>query len=229
MTTSITLENKMTLKFAPNNSKMGELPNISTSSLENQFCGGMCKQKSNICSHCYARKLLKMYPASKEMYSENYKILTTYTLSKNDLELIGKKLAYTTYLRFEAYGEIETIANGGLIQLKNYCNIAKELQKYKVKCVLWSKNIATLKEYFKKNKKPRNLKIIISSYKVNEKIDLKTLPRILKKSTTFTVYSKDHPKIKERNCFGGDGSVTCSNCLICYKTKLKEIIEALRA
>ena len=30
---------------------------------------------------------------------------------------------------FEAYGEIETIANGGLIQLKNYCNIAKELQK----------------------------------------------------------------------------------------------------
>ena len=50
MTTSIKLENKMTLKFAPNNSKMGELPNISTSSLENQFCGGMCKQKNNICS-----------------------------------------------------------------------------------------------------------------------------------------------------------------------------------
>ena len=70
MTTSITLENKMTLKFAPNNSKMGELPNISTSSLENQFCGDMCKQKNNICSHCYARKLLKMCQASKEMYSE---------------------------------------------------------------------------------------------------------------------------------------------------------------
>ena len=46
----------------------------------------------------------------------------------------------------------------------------------------------------------------------------------MRKSTTFTVYSKDHPKIKERNCFGGDGSITCSNCLICYKTKLKEIL-----
>ena len=108
----------------------------------------------------------------------------------------------------------KTLDNGGFIQKGN--PEARKEEKKDVKKV-------------KKNKKPRNLKIIISSYKVNEKIDLKTLPRILRKSTTFTVYSKDHPKIKERNCFGGDGSVTCSNCLICYKTKLKEIIEALRA
>lgn len=228
MTTSIKLENGSTLKFAPNNSKMGELPNISTSSLENEFCNGMCNQQRNICKKCYARKLLKMYKSSREMYKENYKILTSYILSKKDLETLGKKLAYTTYLRFEAYGEIETIKNGGLIQLKNYCNIAKELNKYKVKCVLWSKNIATLKAYFKKNKKPRNLKIIVSSPIVNERIDLSTLPRVLKKSTTFTVYSKDNEKVKERNCFGGDGNTTCSNCLICYKTKIKEIIELLR-
>ena len=228
MTTSIKLENGSTLKFAPNNSKMGELPNISTSSLENEFCNGMCKKQGNICKKCYARKLLKMYKSSKKMYGDNYNILTKYILSKKDIEAIGKKLAYTNYLRFEAYGEIETIKKGGLVQLKNYCNIAKELQKYKVKCVLWSKNLATLKAYFKKNKKPKNFKIIISSPLVNEKIDLSNLPRILRKSTTFTVYTKDNEKVKERNCFGGDGNITCSNCLICYRTKIKEIIELLR-
>lgn len=228
MTTSIKLENGSTLKFAPNNSKMGELPNISTSSLENEFCNGMCKTQGNICKKCYARKLLKAYKSSKKMYGDNYNILTKYILSKKDIEAIGRKLAYTNYLRFEAYGEIETIRKGGLVQLKNYCNIAKELQKYKVKCVLWSKNLATLRAYFKKNKKPKNLKIIISSPLVNEKIDLSNLPRILRKSTTFTVYTKDNEKVKERNCFGGDGNITCSNCLICYRTKIKEIIELLR-
>lgn len=224
----IKLENGETLRVSPNNSKMGELPNISTSSLENSFCANMCENKNNVCSHCYARKFLKLYKNMYSVYKNNYDILTKYQLSKQDLFKIGKELAYTNYLRFEAYGEIESVKNGGLIQLDNYCKIAKELKKYKITCVLWSKNLATLKEYFKKHKKPRNFKIIISSPIVNQKINLENMPRILKKASTFTVYSKDNEKIKDRNCYGGVGDMTCSKCLICYRSKIKEIIEALR-
>lgn len=227
-TINVQLENKKILKIATSNAKTGELPNISTSCLENRFCRNMQKQDGNVCYNCYAKKTLEIYPPSTRMYTNNYNILTSYALSKQDLFKIGKHLAYTSYLRFEAYGEIETIHNDGLTQLDNYCKIAKELHKYKVKCVLWSKNITTLKEYFKHHKKPKNFKIIISSYRVNEKIDLKTLPKILRKCTTFTVYSKNHEKIKDRNCYGGTGDITCSNCLICYKDKIKEIIEELR-
>lgn len=227
-TINVQLENKKILKIATDNSKMGELPNISTSCLANAFCSNMQKQKDNVCSNCYAKGMLTRYPHSDKMYLNNYNILTTYNLSKQDLFKIGKHLAYTNYLRFEAYGELENISNGGLIQLDNYCKIAKELQKYKIKCVLWSKNLTILKEYFKHHKKPKNFKIIISSYKVNEKIDSKTLPKILRKSTTFTVYDKGHKKLQDRNCYGGTGKITCSNCLICYKDKIKEIIEELR-
>lgn len=215
------------LFISPQNSKMGDIPSISTSSLECSFCQDMQAKKDNVCSKCYARKILKLYKNARETAKNNYDLLTSRKLTKEECKAIAKGVANHKYVRFEAFGEIEKGLKG-LTQIENYYNIAKESKKYNVTFILWTKNIKILNLFFANNPMLKNLKIILSSYQVNKPLNRDTLPDYLKECKIFTVVNNDSPLMAKRNCYGGTNGVTCSTCQLCYASRIKDIIEALR-
>ena len=215
------------LFISPSNSKMGDIPSISTSSLKCSFCEDMQKQKDNVCSKCYARKILKLYKNARETADNNYNLLTSRLLTKKECQAIAKGVANHKYVRLEAFGEIEK-GEKGLTQIENYYNIAKESKKYNVTFILWTKNIKILNQFFKDKTMLKNLKIILSSYQVNKPLNRDTLPDYLKECKIFSVISRDNPLIKKRNCYGGENGVTCATCQLCYASRIKDIFEALR-
>ena len=193
--------------------KMEGIGSLSTSCTKNKFCQKRKENPENICHYCYANTILHMREGCRKNCEKNSEILTSRILEKSELPILN----YSVF-RFEAFGDLENET-----QLINYFNICKANKR--TDFALWTKNPAIVDKVIKKGyKKPRNLQIVLSSLKVNEKADANKWKFIDK---VFTVYSDDYIKKNEIkiNC----GAKSCVSCQKCYhKNKYKEINEKLK-
>lgn len=184
------------------NGKMDGVWSLSTSCVLNPQCkknAGVC---GSICSKCYARNMIKMYSDLDKVLEKNTEILTGSILDV--VPLLPCK-----YFRFEAFGDLMNET-----QFINYLNIAK--YNPDTNCAIWSKNPHIIDNVFKQGyKKPKNLKIIISSLFINLCIDYSKIYTWC--DASFTVYDKGYAS--QNNIAINCGGRCCATCTggKCYK------------
>lgn len=180
--------------------KMESIPSISTSCLANPFCLQRMKDGDSICAHCFAETTLNRYKdCGKNMLSNTY-LLTESIL---DLDLLPK-FPNVRIVRIESFGDVANVT-----QAINYCNLCKVNPL--VTFAWWSKNVAIIAKAFDMVGKPKNVILIESSPKVNEK---KTASSHYV-DKVFTVYSKEY--IIENNLDINCGARCCATCGRCYR------------
>lgn len=164
------------------------------------------KNKVPVCYWCYAQGGMFNVPAVRACYERNTYILDNGTLSYlPDFDARRKN----TPVRYSTHGDLSSWNC-----LDNYCLIAKANSK--TKFVLLTKNIELCDEYFKRNAKPKNLFVNVSSFLVN--VELKNAFKKYKwVDNVFTVYDKCYAVEHgiEQNCLCYNGS--CKDCQRCAK------------
>jgi len=173
------------------NGKMQGMVSINTSSLDNQFCKAMSLVKDSICSKCYSNQMLKMYKTAQECFRRNGELLSSKELEPAQIPFLN----YHT-VRFNAFGE--------LINKQHFINLVKIAEHNpKTTFTLWTKRMDLV------SKRPKNMIIIQSSYKINVKDEKHPLA-----TKTFTVYNDD----TSINCKG-----PCATCMKCYNKSNKTV------
>lgn len=184
--------------------KMKGIRSIGTSCANNPHCIKRRADGYSVCSHCYAATYMTMRTALKEHLEDNAKIL-----AKTLLE--GREIPVTNDLiyRFESFGDLYNATH-----LKNYVRIA-ERNPYTV-FALWTKNVWILDEVFNGEgiKKPKNMKIVVSSPLLNKVLELDK-EKYWMVDHIFTVYDKKFIAANDVdiNC----GARSCLNCKKCYE------------
>ena len=184
--------------------KMAGMPAITTSLLCNENCSRLSSIIGTVCQKCYAIKYLNSRPNVKRVYEENTKLLSSSLIPKNQLPFIN-----AAYCRLESFGDIVNATH-----LQNYINLVKKNNH----CVfsLFTKNYTVVFDYFKKNKQPKNLSIVISSLLINEPFNVDFLKETnLNNVKIFTVYTKAYAN--GNNVVINCGKTRCIDCLRCYK------------
>lgn len=181
--------------------KMINMVSLNTSSLSNKFCQSMAK-KDLVCKDCYSNRLLKMYKTAEVAFTNNGKILSNSILPNEKLPYFN---AHT--VRFNAYGEL--INMNHLVNLMNTCRKNKHTN-----FTLWTKKSGLVWKYLRDYPKPKNLTLVYSSEKVNERGKLP-----LHFDKVFTVYSKDNKGKSFINC----GDKPCFECMKCYDPKNRTV------
>ena len=184
--------------------KMAGMPAITTSLLCNENCNRLSNIIGTVCQKCYAIKYLNSRPNVKRVYEENTKLLSSSLIPKNQLPFIN-----AAYCRLESFGDIVNATH-----LQNYINLVKKNNH----CVfsLFTKNYTVVFNYFKKNKQPNNLSIVISSLLINEPFNVDYLKETnLNNVKIFTVYTKAYAN--GNNVVINCGKTRCIDCLRCYK------------
>lgn len=194
--------------------KLEGMESIGTVCTCNEFCLERMKKNDSVCSHCYAERLAKLRKTMRVALEENYALLTTRVLDDEELPRIRNRQIF----RFEAFGDL---ANA--IQLENYVNIARKNKD--TVFGLWTKNTWILQAYFANHKKPSNLRIVVSSPKLNVPMILpQTLAPIV--DHIFTVY--DAKTIASEAVNINCGGRKCADCKQCYKKSAFYINEKLK-
>ena len=123
------------------------------------------------------------------------------------------------YFRFESFGDLNND-----IQLTNYMNIAKTFKNCNF--ALWTKHYNLLLTWLKNHKAPKNIRLILSSPKINGSINdmlLDVFKKYHKNTISFNVTS--NKKDSNINC----GKRKCINCLNCYKKGVaNNVLELLK-
>lgn len=190
------------------NGKLAEFRAISVNTLTNDFCKMMHNVGSKneiICTFCYSWALLQGFRKNiAEALQRNTEILSKKILDKKDLPFIND-----AYFRFNAHGELINSTH-----LKNLVNIAR--LNSGTTFALWSKRKGIVKDFFSKNKMPKNLILVYSNPKINN-VGIKVPPFFHK---VFNNVEKNH-MVEKQNCTGQ----RCKDCLMCYnKNNGKDII-----
>lgn len=86
--------------------KMNGIPTITTSMLCNPICEQRAKDETSVCAHCYARRGLAIYPAARNRYAENTKILSSHDLEVYELPVLNSSIA-----RFESHGDLVNVTH----------------------------------------------------------------------------------------------------------------------
>ena len=184
--------------------KMAGMPTITTSLFCNTNCLRLSNIKGTVCEKCYAVKYLNLRPNVRYVYNKNTYLLKDSIIPRNQLPFIN-----AAYCRLESFGDIVNATH-----LQNYINIVKKNNH----CVfsLFTKNYAVVFDYFKKNKQPKNLSIVISSLLINEPFNVDFLKETnLNNVKIFTVYTKTYAN--GNNVVINCGKTRCIDCLRCYK------------
>ena len=184
--------------------KMAGMPTITTSLFGNTNCLRLSNIKGTVCEKCYAVKYLNLRPNVRYVYNKNTYLLKDSIIPRNQLPFIN-----AAYCRLESFGDIVNATH-----LQNYINIVKKNNH----CVfsLFTKNYAVVFDYFKKNKQPKNLSIVISSLLINEPFNVDFLKETnLNNVKIFTVYTKTYAN--GNNVVINCGKTRCIDCLRCYK------------
>lgn len=184
--------------------KMYGMQSLSTSCTGNLLCVKNAKIKNSICSKCYSQTMAKRYKSLDAKLERNAAELTQRILPISELPYIN-----TAYFRLEAFGDLHNET-----QLINYINLVKKNKH--VKFALWSKNYKLIIDYFRDNKCPKNLNIIISSMFINKPMSTKPFEAVGLKCKVFTVY--DLKYVQENAVDINCGARSCLSCLKCYKT-----------
>lgn len=194
-------------KYKKGKNKMEGMVSLSTSSICNSFCERMSKNKSLICSSCYARKLESFRKTSiGDVFYRNGLILKN-RLNSSDIPLLKPR----TY-RFNSFGELL-----GVNHYKNLLAIA-EANPDSI-FALWTKRA----DIIRRNKLVLpNMIHVYSSPKLNKVKDAG--PEFDK---IFTVFNTS---------FVRDNNITinckqqCKNCMLCYThNDVRFVNEALRS
>lgn len=190
--------------------KMTGMWSLSTSCLCNKYCLARMKDPDSICSKCYSERQMEWQENLRIKLYRNTLILTT-------IEIPVKLMPRFNVMkgRFESHGELNNV-----IQIKNFFNLCKANPG--TIFALWTKNTFLFPEARKQGvRKPKNLIIIESSFKINEV----TKPSDPWVDKVFTVFNKKFAREHgiEINC-GGRCCMTCETD--CYKkNKVKGKVE----
>lgn len=190
--------------------KMTGMWSLSTSCLCNKYCLARMKDPNSICSKCYSERQMEWQENLRIKLYRNTLILTT-------IEIPVKLMPRFNVMkgRFESHGELNNV-----IQIKNFFNLCKANPG--TIFALWTKNTFLFPEARKQGvRKPKNLIIIESSFKINEV----TKPSDPWVDKVFTVFNKKFAREHgiEINC-GGRCCMTCETD--CYKkNKVKGKVE----
>lgn len=204
---SVTLyQSKYTTNFSPvytsenMSGKMSGIPSISTAVCCNPICAARAKDPESICAHCFAMNTVARYSALREHLIDNYNLLTSRLLGKDELPIFGNVRA----VRFESFGDLANVT-----QAVNYLNIARANPN--VVFTIWTKNPEFLHHAIWRDGKPANLICILSSEKTNVIRDASAYNWV---DHVFTVYDPEYIKANniEINC----GARSCATCMKCY-------------
>lgn len=190
--------------------KMTGMWSLSTSCLCNKYCLARMEDPDSICSKCYSERQMEWQENLRIKLYRNTLILTTIEIP---VELMPRFNVMKG--RFESHGELNNV-----IQIKNFFNLCKANPG--TIFALWTKNTFLFPEARKQGvRKPKNLIIIESSFKINEV----TKPSDPWVDKVFTVFNKKFAREHgiEINC----GGRSCMNCETdCYKkNKVKGKVE----
>ena len=174
---------------------------VSTSVLMNPICQARAKDPESICSKCYAAATASRYSGLADALETNYKILNGFLIS----ELAWSTLAWPTTngdARIESFGDVASVTCA-----RNYLRIIKTHPH--LNFAVWTKNPGIWKAAIKaEGGKPKNMKYILSSNKVNEPQEFDAESMALA-DHRFTVH--DNNSNVTINC-GGRKCATCRRC-----------------
>lgn len=180
--------------------KMEGMQSLSTSCKQNPYCEKRSQIKGSICEKCFAMAMMKRYKALDPCMAKNGEVLSTEIIPENELPILN-----VAFFRFESFGDL--INENHLI---NYFNICKKNPD--THFALWTKNPFIIENAIKMgHEKPENLKIVLSSPKLNEETDIKKWSFVDK---VFTVYDPEY--IKKHNIEINCGGRKCIECKRCY-------------
>lgn len=180
--------------------KMSGIPTITTSMLCNPICAKRSQNESSVCSHCYAKRGLAIYPAARVRYEEN-----TLQLSGHDLQQFEIPYINSTIARFESHGDLINVTHA-----KNYIRIANANPWCTF--AIWTKNAGFLNFAIRELGKPENLICILSSDTLNTPTEsYKRFPWVDK---VFTVYDKQY--LQNESVSINCGAKSCLTCRKCY-------------
>lgn len=201
---------------------MLNIPSISTSALNNEYCTGRQGCGLAKAGKCYAQKYLKMRPTLADKCARNTAFYTTVNLNDNDIPRINAAIA-----RFESFGELENVQ-----QFKNYCTIAWNNEHCNFS--IWTKRPEIIKAYDAAGGiLPDNLNIILSSHTINKSdIDFYRANYSGLFDAVFTVYTKEYAQKHNIKIDCIPGRAACINCRKCYskairdhKTEINELLK----
>lgn len=183
--------------------KLAGFYSISTSVLMNRFCQSRAKDPKSICSKCYAANGASRYSGLALCIETNYFILNGWLISENAWKALPLQTT-NGYFRIESHGDVASVTC-----CRNYIRIIKTHPW--MNFGIWTKNFALWQRAFEIEGKPENCTFIVSSDKVNHKIDLTGKKAAAYADHTFTVYDKkfiekNHVEI---NC----GAKSCQSCI----------------
>jgi hypothetical protein len=148
----------------------------------------------------------KMYCNLSQALVQNYRVLTTQVIPVEKWPLLNYLM-----FRLESFGDVQNET-----QLQNYVNFCK--RNPRVQFTIWTKNTAIFGRYFKKNEKPKNLIVIVSSPFINKAIDIRDYPFADK---VFTVYDKAYAAANK--IVTGCSRLSCNACQKCYNKRDKTV------
>lgn len=187
--------------------KMKGMVGIGTSVKLNPFCKLNQLCENAICKDCYAENMRK---------SVAYKLaLNTYVLCTYEFSIEQIPVLNTYQFRFESFSDLMNDT-----QAKNYLNIS--LKNPHVKKGIWSKRPEILHRNIMQHCngiKPQNLSIVVSSLKVNERLENVRSLYILANGESmvnhvFTVYSAEYAIAHSITIQCGNS--VCLHCGLCY-------------
>ncbi len=176
--------------------------------LTSDFCAKMSQVEGSVCSHCYSRKMISSYRKScAKPFTANAKLMNGPVFAD---QLPVFKAGES--VRFLAHGDMDTA-----IQLEGFFQIAWANPASSF--TMWTKRADLVGQYAAM--KPKNLKIIQSSIRINGADELAA-----GFDAVFTVYddADKMPKDTVKYCAG----TNCRECMYCYKHPAGKISELLR-
>lgn len=181
--------------------KMEDMASLSTACICNERCLARMRVAGSICEGCFANRMFKMYNENfEDCFVDNFKILTSVVIPYELMPLLNYSI-----FRYESFGDV---ANE--IQAENYRRLAV-MNPY-VTFGWWTKNYDIVKKVFDKHGKPSNVKLIVSSFMLNEQYKIEDYPYADKIFTVYTTkYLKAHPEIKI-NCGKKNKCFACQKC-----------------
>lgn len=202
--------------------KLSGFYSISTSVLMNRFCQARAKDPKSICSKCYAASGASRYTGLALNLETNYKILNGWLLSREAWATLPLPTT-NGHFRIESHGDVASV-----ICCRNYCRIIKSHPW--INFGIWTKNYNLWAEAFRLEGKPDNCTFIVSSDKMNEKIDVSGKSCAKYVDHTFTVYDKQF--ITENNVQINCGAKSCQSCINsgcrCYFKDNTDMAEQLK-
>ena len=207
-------ERKYGLGFCLNHTgKMTDMWSLSTSVRKNRICQARAKDKTSICSKCYAQRMTGMYHALEAKLAKNTDILTSQIIPAEEWPVINMPV-----FRLEAFGDLNNMT-----QAINYINFAK--RNPLTVFGLWTKNPQFLDLARKQGHAiPMNLIIGQSS----EHVNVVAKPKYDFIKFVFTVFTKEYAE--EHNIDINCGARHCFSCLRCYQytTEVHYVNELLK-